>query len=176
MGEEDDEEAWKDEQHNALAKAVGEYVILFQQLEAKIDTIFLLFTRDCFKFGQIVLSRLSNREKLEAISVYVNENVSPHEDEFSVSWLKSFNALVGEIKSISERRNRIVHSSYLYDFLKIGHPIMISNRKLKRSELKFENEDFNTDDFNEYIYSVSSAYYELNFVHVQLIHWVDKFK
>lgn len=176
MGQEEDRELWKDEQHNALVKAIGKYIILFQQLEAKIDTIFLLFSRDSFSFGQIIRSQLSNREKIEAISTYVNENISSHKDEFSIDWLKGFNDLIGRIKSISERRNKIVHSTYLYDFLNIGHPIMISNKKLKRSELKFDNEDFNPKDFDEYIYSISSAYYEMNFIHVQLIHWIDRFK
>ncbi|MGY8678307.1 hypothetical protein Q2941_10860 [Bradyrhizobium sp. UFLA05-153] len=56
------------------------------------------------------------------------------------AWLKSFDEIMQRLRTEATRRNKIVHSLYIFDFMEIGHPPLRSKRTRKTGEISFDQE------------------------------------
>jgi hypothetical protein len=147
----------KDE--NALVQAdrlylfIGKYVIGFQWLESKIDEIFHLsdgHTDYEKRLAWLARQRISDKSKKLRSLVLSN---CPFQTASIEGWNERFESVMDRIDSECIRRNALLHSSYLFDFLVIGQPIIQTHLEKKRmDETGFNlNQDCLTEEKQEEI-------------------------
>lgn len=118
---------------NDFSRFVGQYVLMFQAIEALVDDCLLLLWEapQDWAESQRRLGRLTNFEKVEAFDVAIR--TSPHIGRFRArdDWDSGFERLVRELHAARTGRNGILHGHYLYDFLEAGMPIVRADRKVR---------------------------------------------
>ena len=157
-----------------LFQFVGRYVVLFQDIEGKLDQIILLaIGHKRWHVGQGVLLFLSNAQKIDLIHTIVKSSEIANGDPFRVDWLASFEEVIRRLKTEAARRNRIVHSLYIFDFMKIEAPQIRSKRKLKKGDVDFEQEDIDEKFIAMSISEVAELSFDIGMALTQLIHWSE---
>jgi hypothetical protein len=168
------EEKAEREELDRLYRFIGLYVIIFQQVEAELDQIILLVVgQDRWHVGQSIVTLLSNSAKIDLIQSIVKSSALSSGSEAQQEWLKSFDHVLQELRSEGAQRNKIVHSIYLFDFMKVGAPPLQSKRRKKKGELDFEQAFIDADHASKAVGRISELAFDVGMLRTQLIHWHD---
>jgi hypothetical protein len=161
------------EEMTRLFRFIGTYVVGFQDIEAKLDQIIALaIGLDRWHISHAVISYLSHAQKIDLIQNIVQSSAIADEDPFRTDWLASFEKLFQRLKQEATRRNKIVHSLYIFDFLEIGAPPIRSKRKRRRVEL--DQEAIDTAFIASATQQVAELSFDFGVALTQLRHWSEK--
>ena len=131
---------------------IGKFVVYFQHVETAINEILVLLANADDEAILILVNELEYSQRLKTAVVMLARSVDlQHEPDLSAK--AEFHSLMGELRSLGERRNDLVHSNYTQWFNVEGAPGLIrQNSKLRGSkgireedEEKLLPESFNTD-------------------------------
>ena len=86
-------------------------------------------------------------------------------------WTESFEALVQRLKKEGQRRNSIVHSQYLFEFVKAGMPPLRSDRRNRDGVAEFDQEDFDRERTDAILKELAMLAFDLSQARIQLVHW-----
>ena len=166
---------WEDDPA-AIAEAerfysfVGQYVISFQWLDGQIDQMFLLARgHDEWNETHHWLAGLRNVDKINAFRDLVQAD-EPFDRIQIDGWYEHFEQVVDRLHTERKRRNGILHSQFLFDFLAIGQPIMRSDVHRRGHDVDFTQEDLSQARCDEIMGELAKLAVDLNFVCVQLRH------
>lgn len=135
---------------------IGEYVICFQWLEGKMDEMILMsMGHENWTLTQSELAESTNHKKVRRLETLVLER---HGFRVIIAddWDEYFAAVIQELHTERRRRNSLLHSQYLFDFLAIGHPVLKYDSKKSHDSL-----DRNQDLSEDYCAQVLREIYEL---------------
>jgi hypothetical protein len=158
-----------------LFQFIGAYVVAFQDIEAKLDQIIALaIGLDRWHISNAVVALLSNAQKIDLVQGIVQSSAIADGDPFRIDWLASFDKVTKRLKEEATRRNKIVHSLYIFDFMEIGAPPIRSKRKRKRGEVDLDQEPIDTEFIASATQQVAELSFDLGMALTQLRHWYDK--
>ena len=86
-------------------------------------------------------------------------------------WTEDFAALLERLRQEGRRRNGIVHSQYLFDFVEAGMPPLRSDRRIKDGVVGFEREELDSERTEAIFKELAMLAVELSQARMQLIHW-----
>lgn len=153
-----------------IYRFIGEYVVIFQWLEAKVEEVILLGRgHQHWKDTASWLAKNTNAQKVDCFIELVTapEPFQPQAIEGFQSRLK---VLGDRLHGERHRRNSVLHSKFLFDFLAIGQPVLRTNARRKDGQIVYENEDLSTDTCDQIMTDIAKLAFELNMVCVQLVH------
>ena len=108
-----------------LLATIGRYALGFQALEGVIEQgLDLLWGLDNHSQNYDRLARMTNQQKIDAWQTEFRGNPLNARGRSRPDWVDHFEQLVVRLHAERKRRNSILHSQYLYDFVKIGHPVL----------------------------------------------------
>jgi len=147
---------------------VGQYVILFQWLEGQLDqTILLARGPENWANTQQRLTGLRNIDKINMFSGLVKAD-----DHFGTvtidSWYEHFDHLIAGLHAERKRRNDILHSQFIFDFLAIGHSPIRSNRRRHGNDVNFTRESLSRERCDDIIIEIGELAADLNLICSQL--------
>lgn len=158
-----------------LCQFIGTYIVVFQDIEAKLDQIIsLAIGLERWHVSQNVLSFLSHVQKIEFVQNTLQSSALADGDPIYAEWLAHFDKLVQQLKEEATRRNKIVHSLYLFDFMDIGEPPIRSKKRRKRGEVGLDQEPMDAAFIASVTSHVAELVFDLGMALVQLRHWSDK--
>ena len=154
---------------------IGTYVVVFQDVESKLDQIIqLAIGLDRRHVSDGVIALLSNSQKIDLVQSIVHtseiEDGSPSQE----AWITSFDAVMQRLRTEATRRNKIVHSLYIFDFMKIGYPPLRSKRTRKKTGASFDQEHVDAAYISTATSDVAVLSFDVGMVLVQLRHWSEK--
>ena len=165
-----------DEDVERLFSFVGQYVVLFQQIETTLDEIIILSTlagsvsetyRRTTYNTRCLLSQLSNRSRIECVrTIVLGSGVNSDVPDQRI-WIEQFRELLRRIEKEAEFRNSLVHSRYLFDFGKVIH----FQTRIKKGRLDTSLKSYSEDEQDNRIQAVAELVSDLNRAIVQLRHW-----
>lgn len=159
----------------SLCQFIGTYVVVFQDIESKLDQIIALaIGLERWHVSQGVLSFLSHAQKIELVLSTLQSSALADGDPIHAEWLASFEKLIQRLKEEATRRNKIVHSLYLFDFMDIGGPPIRSKKRRKRGEVGLDQEPIDPAFIASATSRVAELVFDLGMALVQLRHWSDK--
>jgi hypothetical protein len=162
----------QDEETERLFTFIGRYVVLFQDIEAKLDQIIsLAISNDRSHVSNSILPYLTHAQKIDAMSAIVHSSSIADNDPFRLEWLASFEEVVQRLKAEATRRNKIVHSHYLFEFIAIGHSPIRSKRIRNQKRQGFEHEEIDSDYINQATLAVAELSFDLGMALTQFVHW-----
>ena len=131
---------------------IGKFVVYFQHVETAINEILVLLANADDEAILILVNELEYSQRLKTADVMLARSVDLQREP-DLSAKAEFHNLMGELRSLGERRNDLVHSNYTQWFNVEGAPGLIrQNSKLRGSkgireedEEKLLPESFNTD-------------------------------
>lgn len=165
------EPVWTEADTDAMFATLGRYVLIFQWVEGKLDQILLLgWGYENWEASQVKLAKMTNHEKVHAV-----EEVVLCSDEFSrvharPEWCSHFKLLVERLHNERKRRNSMVHSQYLFDFVGLGHPPVRSSRQKVGGSVQFNQEDLSKENQARLLSDLALLAMDIGFAHTQLIH------
>ena len=122
------------QQADKLYSFIGQYVIGFQWLESKIDEMFHLSDGNLNyqeRLAWLVRQRVSDKSKQLRTLVLRD---SPFRTSEIGGWNNKFELVMDRVDLECVRRNSILHSHYLFDFLVIGAPIVQTHFEKKKKD------------------------------------------
>jgi hypothetical protein len=153
---------------------IGAYVILFQEIEAKLDQIITMGVgREKSHVGEYVVSILSHSQKIDFVQAVVKSSAIANGEPFHTEWLTSFDELIRRLRSEATRRNSIVHSVYILDFMEIGGAPLRSKRRRKKGSLDFDQEGIDAEFITRAISELTELSFDVGMAFIQLVHWSD---
>jgi hypothetical protein len=97
-----------------LFEFIGQYVVLFQEIEAKLDEIVMLAVGlDRRHITDPMISFLSYAEKVEFVHSIVESSAIANGQPFETEWLESFGEVMQRLRRAATQRNKLVHSLYI---------------------------------------------------------------
>jgi hypothetical protein len=164
---------WTDADTEALFATIGRYVVIFQWAEAKLDQILLLgWGQEAWTSGQAKLAGMTNFEKVKATEELVLNSpdfakIRTHHPE----WCTEFESLIKRLHIERARRNSLVHSQYLFEFVDsgLGAPLR-SNRRKQDGKSTFDQEHLTKAAQEKLLSDLGQLAMDVNFAYVQLIH------
>lgn len=104
---------------------VGQYIITFQFLEAKIEECLLLWWgHENWQASRMKLASMTNKKKVDALWSEFRGNVANERGRERPEWIDRFEEIVTRMHLERRRRNKLVHSHYLFDFAHDGGPVL----------------------------------------------------
>lgn len=147
---------------------IGMYVISFQWFEDKMDQIFILAkgaknakeTRDW-------LVRRTFSDKIKAFQKFAKD------DDFFYpapqdGWYDEFDIIMRDIDAERDRRNSLLHSNFIFDFLAIGQPVISNIIKKESGSAKIHNVELSAKYRDCILKELASLAYRFSMVCVQL--------
>lgn len=161
-----------DEEADRLYRFLGQYVVVFQWMEAQLDQILLLaYGHENWAETQTRLVGMRNAEKINAVKAVVMAP-SPFGRRIGrPGWTESFDELLERLRQEGRRRNAIVHSQYLFEFVEAGMPPLRSDRRKKGGAAEFEQEDLDSERTEAILKELAMLAFDLSQARVQLVHW-----
>jgi hypothetical protein len=160
-----------------LFQFIGAYIVVFQDIEAKLDQIIqLAIGLERWHVSHGVIAHLSNSQKIDLVHSIVHASAIASGNTFERDWISSFDEIIYRLKGEAARHNKIVHSLYIFDFMEVGGPPLRSKSKRKRGkgEINLDQEWVDA----AYISQATSEVFELSFdfgmALTQLRHWTDQ--
>ena len=150
-----------------LFEFIGTYVVIFQDIEAKLDQV------EQSHIGEYIISTLSNSQKVDFVQAIIKSSAIANGDPFRTEWLASFYELVQRLRVEGTRRNSIVHSVYILDFMEIGAPPLRSKRKRKRAAPGFDQEEIDAQFITRAISEIAELSFDVGMAFTQLVHWSE---
>ena len=131
---------------------IGKFIVYFQHVENAINEILVLLANADNEAILILVNELEYSQRLKTADVMLARSIDLQREP-DLSAKAEFHNLMGELRSLGERRNDLVHSKYTQWFNVEGAPGLIrQNSKLRGSkgireedEEKLLPESFNTD-------------------------------
>lgn len=171
-----DQEASKEKADvERLFQFIGAYVVAFQDVESKLDQVIELaigLGRRHVSHGVIAL--LSNSQKVDLVQSIVHSSEIADGSVSQEAWISSFDEVMQRLRAEATRRNKIVHSLYLFDFMKIGHPPLRSKRTRKKSGALFDQEHVDAAYISKATADVARLSFDVGMALVQLRHRYEK--
>lgn len=153
-----------------LYSFIGKYVISFQWLEGILDQIYSL--------GDNLPAKADIDAKLATLS-FAQKSIAVKEliltgDAFAggctmEGWPQRIEEFFRGLDNERERRNAIMHSQYLFDFLAIGQPPMRARRQRGKRE-RYIYEDMSIDNIDRILQEMAELCWEANLIHMQCLH------
>jgi hypothetical protein len=166
--------AWSDADTEAMFATVGRYVIIFQLVEGTLDEILLLgWGYENWADNQAKLARLSNCKKVNELKNLVLNSPEFARVHTRPDWCADFKLLIGRLHDERARRNSLVHSQYLFEFVDAGLPPLRSHRKKVKKvdgEVTFDQQHLTKAAQEKLLSDLAQLAVDVNFTHVQLIH------
>jgi hypothetical protein len=154
---------------------IGAYVVFFQDVEAKLDEIIQLAVGlDRWHVSHSVTALLSNSQKIDLVQSVVHRSEVADDSERQQKWVKAFDEVIQRLRTEAARRNRIVHSLYIFDFMKVGAPPLRSKRKRKVDAVSFDQEYVDASFISKATSDVAELSFDIGMVVVQLRHWSEQ--
>jgi hypothetical protein len=153
-------------------KFVGNYVVIFQEIEIKLDGILhLAFGERTWDINNILFAELSYHSKIKCVRSIVNLAQDHAADKKVEKWLPHFNKVMNRCIDEAKSRNSVVHAAY--EWLPVDHglsPILTHARVAKTgTTIKFEQLD---DEFFEgELKRLCTLAFDIGVIKMQLIHW-----
>jgi hypothetical protein len=158
-----------------LFQFIGMYVVVFQDVESKLDQIIqLAIGLDRRHVSHGVIAVLSNSQKIDLVQSIVHSSEIVDGSPAQGAWVTSFDEVMQRLRAEATRRNKIVHSLYIFDFMKIGQPPVRSKRTRKKSGASFDQERVNAAYIDKATSDVARLSFDVGMVLVQLRHWYEK--
>jgi hypothetical protein len=156
-----------------LYKFVGEYVIVFQWLEGKIDEMFLLARgRESREETFGWLAQKTNAQKVDAFYEMIIAD-KPFRPVTLDGWSDRLISVRDRLHAERRRRNGILHAQFLFDFLTIGAPVVRTHVTQRNGNLIFEQDDLSPSRCDEIMRDLAQLAFDLNMLCVQLYHTFD---
>ncbi len=167
-----DEEAgsksgWTDADSEILFANIGKYLIIFQWMESEVDQILLLaWGFDNWAAGQAKLAKMTNCAKVEAMNPAVCESPNLARAQTRPDWWARFEAVIGRLHTERTRRNDIVHSQYLFDFVKAGFAPIRSKRIKVDGKTTLDQDELSKEFQEKLLEEISELAMDLSFIRV----------
>lgn len=147
-----------------LLATIGRYALGFQAVESIVEECLqLLWGHDHFAENHARLARMTNQQKVDALLQQFRENPKNARGRNRPEWVARFEGLIARLHAERQRRNSILHSQYLYDFVRIGHPVMQIDRR-------GENTDWTDERQNELLRTLAVLAFDTGQARIQLVH------
>ena len=166
---------WEDDPA-AIAEAerfyrfMGEYVVSFQWFEAKMEeVIFLARGEKAFDETRTWLAEANLVDKINAFHELADDK-SLFDTSDVKGWSERLRLAAERVHGERKRRNRLLHSKFLFDFLAIGSPVIRTNARRRDGRLSFEREDLSIERCDEIMHEMAALAMEFNMLCVQLVH------
>ncbi len=157
-----------------LFQFIGAYVVVFQDIEAKLDQIIqLAIGLERWHVSHGVVALLSNGQKIDLAQSIVHSSAVASGATFQKDWVKSFDEVIQRLKAEGSRRNKIVHSLYLFDFMQAGGPALRSKRKRARGEIELDQEWVDAAYISRATGEIHELSFDLGMALTQLRHWSE---
>lgn len=154
----------QDQAMNEFLATVGHYVIVFQWIESKVEQcLSLWWGYENHARSRDRLSNMTNKQKVDALWKEFRENPANERGRSRPDWVAKFEKLVERLHLERRRRNKLLHSQYLFDFLKLGQPVL-------QVDPQGGNLNIGTEAQHEIRRELAELALEINFAHMQVIH------
>lgn len=81
-----------------------------------------------------------------------------------------FDLVVERLHLERERRNSLIHSKFLFDFLAIGAPVISTGTTRQDGGFSFQQNGLTREYCDSVLREIAELYIDLNHAHVQLVH------
>ena len=160
------------EEADRLYRFLGQYVAIFQWMEAQLDQILLLaYGYENWVSTQTKLAGMRNIDKINAVEAVVTAPSPFGRRPGRHKWAAGFATLIERLRQEGRRRNRIVHSQYLFEFVEAGLPPLRSDRRKKDSVAEFNQESLDSERIEVILKELTALAFDLSQVRIQLVHW-----
>jgi hypothetical protein len=119
------------------------------------------------------LAHLSNSQKIEIVQSVVHTSAIASGGKIQREWLRSFDEVIQRLRTEAMRRNRIVHSLYLFDFMEVGGPALRSKRRRTKGEIGLDQEWVGATYIGRATSEVNELSFDLGMALAQLRHWSE---
>jgi hypothetical protein len=154
---------------------IGSYVVAFQDIESKLDQIIqLAIGLDRWHVSHNIITLLSHSQKIDLVRALVHSSQIADGTEHKQRWIESFDEVIQRLRAEATRRNTIVHSLYIFDFMKIGAPPLRSKRKRKFDAIAFDQEHIDADSISQATSDVTKLSFDIGMALVQLRYWSEQ--
>lgn len=156
------------EEAEKLYAFIGIYVISFQWFEDKIDQLFVLGkgiknskeTRDW-----LVKRTLS--DKMKAFQKFAKD------DDFFFpapqdGWYDEFDSIMKDLDAERDRRNGLLHSNFIFDFLAIGQPVISNVIRKENGAAKIHNNELSAKTRDGILKELAALAYRFSMACAQL--------
>lgn len=167
----EDGSRWTDDDTNALFATLGRYWIFFQWIEGQLDQILQLgWGFDNWQETHGKLSRMNNEGKIKAVSKMILTSPDFARVHTRPEWIAHFKAFIDALHDERKRRNKIIHSQFIFDWADRGlGPPLMSNRS-KHDDRGFEQQ-FLTREFQRTLLAeLGKLVLEVSRIRTQIIH------
>jgi hypothetical protein len=163
---------WTDDETDRFFRFLGQYVAIFQWIEAQLDQIILLaHGHENWSNTHAKLANLRNAQKIADVKKVVT-GLGPFErSKEHTDWCAHFANLIVRLRQEGRRRNDIVHSQYLFDFVEAGMPPLRSVRRKENGKVVFEQEFFDLKRMDIILEGLATLAFEVSQARIQLVHW-----
>jgi len=156
---------------NALFVTVGQYVVMFQWIEGLIEQSLLLLWCDTPRPNNLHrLAGMTNQQKVDALKKAFQSSPANARGRTRLDWTARFEQLTERLHTARHRRNELLHSQYLFEFLQIGQPVLRSNRRRAGGEERFEQEHLGAAAQAALLAELAMLGSDLSLAYSQLIH------
>jgi len=163
--------AWTDADTEALFATVGRYLIFFQWVEGKLDQILLLaWGHENWVASQTKLAKMQNFDKVNAVRDAVLTSPDFARVHTRPDWCASFDLLIERLHKERARRNALVHSQYLFEFVEVGFAPLRSHREKVDGRAIFDQQELTKTAQEKLLGDLVQLAMDVNFTHVQLVH------
>jgi len=147
---------------------VGTYVISFQWLEGQIDEMLILARGYANRRNTIAwLAKKRNEQKVDAFYEIITANKSLCLVQGS-DWRDRFKSIRDRLHNERRRRNGILHSQFLFDFLAIGEPVMRTHVTQRAGNLAFDREDLSPKRCEDILRELAQLAFDLSMIYAKL--------
>ena len=161
-----------DQEADRLYSFVGQYVAIFQWMEAQLDQILLLaYGHGNWAKTQAELAGMRKVDKITAVEPVVMAPIPFGRRTGRPGWIEGFAALIERLRQEGRRRNSIVHSQYLFEFVEAGMPPLRSDRRKKDGVAEFDQEFLDSERTEAILEELAVLAFDLSQARIQLVHW-----
>ncbi len=164
----------EEQEFDKVALFIGRYLLIFQYIEDKIDQMLLLGADlERRHVGNSFLAAMGYRQKVDALSGIVHTSKIAQGDETQKEWIKAFGRLVNQWQAEGARRNGIVHSLHVFDFVKIGAPVFRNRMRPHPKGFRIKNANVDEKEADNVVAEIAQLLWDTGLAHVQLVHWYE---
>lgn len=152
----------------------GEFIVLFQHAETSINELLVLLSRADDEAIRILVNELGYSQRLKTVDVLFSRFVDLRCDP-DLPPKAAFHKLMVELAILGERRNKLVHSTYM-TWIDVAGDVGLfrQNSRLRDSTgiLEQKEEELLPDAFNKDIERLDIALQELGKFRLRIIDWI----
>ena len=170
--DEDNADRRADEEVDRIYRFLGQYIAIFQWVEAQLDQILLLaYGHENWTETQRKLAGMRNVDRIDAVEAIVKAP-SPFGRRLGrPEWIEDFSTLIMRLRQEGQRRNGIVHSQYLFEFVDAGMPPIRSHRRKKDGVAGFDQISLDSEWTEEVLQDLAILAFDMSQARIQLVHW-----